>query len=103
MTIEAFYSVRFAVAPGPNEVAWGVAMLVFESGRIVGADSAGAWYDGEYQLDSDGILKAQGTVRIPPGVRAVQGVTAGVGGLSISFSFEVPYDQLESPLNVETS
>jgi transcriptional regulator with XRE-family HTH domain len=44
---EGMYQIQFHADNDPGK--WGVGSLIFESGRIYGADAGGAKYDGEYE------------------------------------------------------
>jgi len=54
----------------------GMGVLIFDSGKVYGADEAGVRYDGGYTFDEDRSLAAV-TIKVtfPPNVRAVQGIS----------------------------
>lgn len=66
--MEGFYSVTYQGSGG-----LGVAVLVLNDGRVVGADAAGGLYDGQYRSHGDGVGVTV-TVTIPPGTSLVTGV-----------------------------
>ena len=79
---EGFYKVDYAGAWG-----LGFAVLVFDSGVVVGADAMGGTYDGTYEWNPvTSQLDVQVQVKIPAGVTVVQGQVAPEGGLTFSAS-----------------
>jgi hypothetical protein len=53
-------------------VDWGVGILLFRAGRIVGADASGVLYDGTYQ-NAHGKITIKAAMTVPPGATLVQG------------------------------
>jgi hypothetical protein len=54
----------------------GMGVLIFDSGRVYGADEAGVRYDGDYLFDeSSGLADVKAKITFPPNVRAVQGIS----------------------------
>ena len=93
---EGFYKVDYAGVWG-----LGFAVLVFDSGVVVGADAMGGTYDGTYEWNpATSQLHVQVQVKIPAGVTVVQGQIAPEGGLtftaSCSFSREARNDVVQA-------
>ena len=85
---EGIYKVDYA-----GEMGLGFALLVIETGMVVGADAMGGTYDGTYEWNErTATLDVDVEVRVPEGVQLVQGQMAPAGGLtfraSCSFSRE---------------
>ena len=79
---EGFYKVDYAGTWG-----LGFAVMVFDSGVVVGADAMGGTYDGTYEWNpATSQLDVQVQVKIPAGVTVVQGEVAPEGGLTFSAS-----------------
>jgi len=54
----------------------GMGVLIFDCGRVYGADEVGVRYDGEYVFDENsGLADVKAKVTFPPNVRAVQGIS----------------------------
>lgn len=54
----------------------GIGVLIFDSGRVYGTDSAGVRYDGDYIYDEGtGLANVRIKVTYPPNVVAVQGIS----------------------------
>ena len=81
MDIDGFYAGYMTAAGGS-----GVALFVLRQGVLVGADMGAVQFDGNYSLQDDGSYAGTVTVKVPPGVTVIQGVTAPPPGLS----YEVP-------------
>lgn len=68
---EGMYGITFQSSEGE-----GVAVLVFENGRIYGADSRSVTYDGSYTFDPvAGLVDAVIKITFPPDVMSVFGVS----------------------------
>lgn len=97
---EGFYSVTYVGATG----AWGIAVIVLETGIIVGADPLGGRYDGTYSFNNrtemlDAIIK----VTVPSGVPLVTGVPAQDKEWSFEFPASFPRETSETPVLVQTT
>jgi hypothetical protein len=67
---DGMYGVEYAAAHGA-----GMACLIFDTGRIYGADPAGGKYDGEYFYDeTSGLADLSLKVTMPPNVPSVLGI-----------------------------
>jgi hypothetical protein len=84
MIVDGIYSVVFR---GVQD--WGLGMLLFSNGQIVGADSGGALYDGTFKVAGDNIL-ASVTMTVPPGVVLVQGTAAQPTEYVVPMDVNVP-------------
>lgn len=83
----------------------GFAMFSFREGKIHGADPLGVRFSGLYKVDDDGSLDGTVRVTVPSSDTVVQGVTAGVHGLTYEVklfvsraSLDNDYIRLETPL-----
>ncbi len=75
---EGMYQIQFHAGNDPNN--WGIGSLIFEGGRIYGADAGSAKYDGVYTTSSN-----------PEIVDVVMKVTFPSNGMSI-FGIVHPYE-----------
>ena len=67
---DGIFGIRFQ-----GQVSGGVGVLIFDNGRVYGADEARVRYDGEYLFDeSSGVANVKIKVTFPPNVRSVFGV-----------------------------
>jgi hypothetical protein len=83
----------------------GIAMYLFQNGKITGADPWGVLFDGDYHVGEDGQLVGEVTVTVPPNGEVIQGVSSGPSGIvykvPISFSGELAaadFIRVETPL-----
>lgn len=87
--LDGFYSMTYRGA-----VDWGIGMLVLRNGVIVGADAAGALYDGSYR--EEGLkVRIELTMSVPPGVTLVQGGPAQPTTYRVPVSVTVPISAVE--------
>ena len=77
--VEGFYSIAFTGATGSG---FGILMLV--KGIVVGADAAGATYDGTYRPGKDSSVEILVVMKAPAGVRLVQ------TGMPLQHAVELP-------------
>lgn len=68
---EGFYTVNYG-----GQAGGGAATVLFRAGTIHGFDTAGGAYDGTYQREPDGSLRASISFTLPPGVPLVTGTPA---------------------------
>jgi hypothetical protein len=68
--LDGIYTMRYR-----GTADWGMGMLIFERGRITGADFAGGLYDGSY-VERGPDIEVRMTMTVPPGVTLVQGTPA---------------------------
>lgn len=98
--MNGFYAGYFAGGAGN-----GLAMFVIVDGKISGADMAGVSFDGDFSENKESQLAGTVSVRVPPGVTVVQGITAPAQGLKYEVPFifpkkfdEEPFLELRTPL-----
>ena len=89
--MDGIYSIRFRGAAD-----WGMGLLMFRKGKIVGADVAGVQYDGTYSENEKEIF-VQIVMSVPAGVTLVQGYPAQPK------AFEVPFEATVAKLAIESS
>src|ERR1035437_2151568 len=65
--IDGIYSITFR---GRDD--WGMGMLILQKGSILGADSGGAQFDGQY-FERGPVVDVKMTMTVPPGATLVQG------------------------------
>ena len=83
---EGFYKVDYQ-----GKISLGFAVVVLDSGMVVGADFAGGIYDGTYKWNEQKqLLETKVTVQVPEGVQLVQGQTAGPGGCTFEVKCSFP-------------
>lgn len=99
--LDGFYSAYFTGTAGNA-----IAMFIFRSGTIVGADAGGGKYDGQYALAGDG-QHVDATVRfiLPIGSSTITGVAAQAEPLSLDVPLRLPLEfnrndvhRIETPL-----
>ena len=74
---EGFYRLEFQ-----GEQGLGCGILALDTGMVVGADTGGVEYDGEYAWsEKKELLDVDVTVRVPEGTRTVLGKIAPSGGM----------------------
>jgi hypothetical protein len=89
MNREGFYTLFFQGAAG-----WGGAILVLDTGLVVGADGGGGTYDGKYQYNpATNNLDLDIEVTMAPGSQSVLGVKAGSQPLKLPFKISIPRGQ----------
>jgi len=95
---EGMYAIEFA-----GSADRGVGALIFEQGRVYGADEAGVRYDGTYVFDEGrNVAEVQVKVTYPPNVEAVFGVTNPYEwSIDVMASFNPRLNS--GPVNVRTS
>ena len=92
------YLIEYAGADGH-----GYAALVFEDGRIFGADVAAARYDGSYEFNErTGLIDVQIRVEMPANVRSVVGVAQPFDWI-LEVTTAMPADQDVGRLQVKTN
>lgn len=100
---EGFYKVDYA-AEAHGEIGIGFALLALDTGMVVGADVTGGRYDGSYEWNErTQHLEMVVTAWIPEGVRAVQGHTAGPGGLEFEVRCSFPREPENQVVQADTS
>ncbi len=96
---EAFYSITFVGASG----SWGFGMIVMDTGKIIGADVAGARYDGSYQFNKrTNMIDASIKLTVPAGVELVQGTPAQPNEWTLEFQASLPPDTQDTPIGIDT-
>jgi hypothetical protein len=96
--INGFYAGYFAAAAGE-----GVAIFVLRNGILTGVDAGGITYDGTFEEASQGEFVVEATVKIPPLVPSIIGITGGEQGTSYSIEFKLPSSFLDQPfIRIET-
>lgn len=94
--IEGMYRVDFNGFTGA-----GIAILVFQGGRIFGSDTQ-VQFDGTYEpTGTPGEVTLHVTVNVPPGVDLVQGMNSGHRGFSYDIR-EIVDLQSQRPVTVQT-
>ena len=98
-SLEGFYAGYFTGREGH-----GLAMFVFQQGRVVGSDLGGITYDGEYRsADDPGSVEIAAHVTLPPGAQLIQGGTTSADGESYDIRVALPvhpdspFVRLETP------
>lgn len=94
---DGIYKIAFA-----TEKDWGIGLLIFYGGKIVGADAGAVLYDGSYKLNqSTGMVNTEIIISIPAGVETVFGIIQKHDwAFSLSPSF--PSKTTETPMLIET-
>ena len=92
MDLSGIYAGYMAAAGGQ-----GMALFVFNSGVIAGADMGGVQFDGSYRTNDDGTFTGTVDVKIPAGVTVIQGVTAPPAGLQYQVPLSMPADFISQP------
>jgi hypothetical protein len=96
---EGFYLVSFT-----GHFDSGSAIMVLDSGNIVGADVGGCQYDGIYQSNEEtGLIEASITLTVPPGTALVVGVPAQSHEWQLKFTATFKSEMPEHIIRVETS
>jgi len=68
---DGFYLIEFAGHAGV-----GAGMLIFDGGRIYGADQGGGQYDGQYEfIEATGLVEVTLRVQMPAGHMSVIGIS----------------------------
>jgi hypothetical protein len=94
--VEGIYAVFFS-----GTASEGYGLLVFQNGKITGADPMGVIFDGYYEIDTN--IRARIDVKAPPNGTLIQGVTAGPEGLTYQAQVDLSMDFLEKPfVSVQT-
>ena len=84
---EGFYSIAFGMK------GWGFGVAGFDTGEIVGADAAGATYDGTYTFNQKTeMIDAEVEVFGPPGAQMVTRQVAGAEGIRFKAKVSFPRD-----------
>lgn len=92
-SIDGFYRGYFTGAQGN-----GFALLVFQSGKLAGADALGVTFDGTYvRNEAGGGYIGHVVVAAPPNGTLVQGVTTGPNGMSYEVTLQIPANFLDMP------
>jgi hypothetical protein len=84
-SIEGFYAVYMSAKQGQ-----GFAMLVLRKGLVVGVDTAGFMFDGQYIDTGAEALSVSMSVKGPPNVPRLQGGMTGPQGEESKLSFHMP-------------
>ena len=94
---DGMYRVSMTGAQG-----FGIAVLVFDAGRVTGADQGGVLYDGfyEFQLSTNRTV-AKLRVTVPPGTYLVTGVTPPKGAM-FDIVVEIPGGSMPVQTKVQT-
>ncbi len=96
---EGFYSVEFVGHTGDS----GFGMFVLDTGQVVGADVAGALYDGTYQHNAKtDTVDATINLTVPPGVSLVMGVPAQPKEWTLELNVSFPRETSKTPIRVQT-
>jgi hypothetical protein len=97
LAVDGIYSMHFRGAAD-----WGMGILVLEGGKITGADSSGALYDGGYLVQGSEI-EVRMIVTVPPGVTLVQGTPARPTSYQFPIDMRMPANFLETqePVRME--
>ncbi|MCB9964778.1 MAG: hypothetical protein H6855_01695 [Rhodospirillales bacterium] len=85
--IDGFYSMFFTGMSGA-----GLGMLALKDGEILGADAAGATYDGGFKISEEGRVVGKVTLTVPPGGHLVTGAAAGSEPASWDIPLDLPKD-----------
>ena len=83
---EGFYSVAFR-----GNASWGIGLLAFETGKIIGVDIGGCCYDGDYTFNiTNSKIDCHIKITVPPGISLVQGVSPKNDQWSFEFDVSFP-------------
>jgi hypothetical protein len=82
--IDGIYSITFR---GRDD--WGMGMLILQKGSILGADSGGAQFDGQY-FERGPVVDVKMTMTVPPGATLVQGTKPQPFAYTIPVEIAVP-------------
>ncbi len=81
----------------------GFALLILKDGILTGVDTGRVIFDGTFENSNEGSIFGTVTVKAPPHITLIQGVTADANGLTYSANFSVPADFATKPyLRFET-
>ena len=95
---EGFYRLDFQGVQGR-----GCAILALDTGMVVGADTEGGTYDGEYVLnEKTRNLDVEVSIWVPEGTRTVQGNVAPQGGLQFRARCSFPREPDNHVVQAET-
>ena len=84
---EGMYAVQYNGPQG--QVGWG--MIVFESGKLWGADPLGTQFDGDYEYDSrTDELVAKVHINFRPNANLVTGHSVGADGMETDVDVRLP-------------
>ena len=95
--VDGFYSMRFAGSTSGV----GSGILALYDGILVGADSGGVFYDGQYAVES-GFLRVDVTLTVPPGVSLVLGTPPQSAQYQFSISVAIPLGDIEMLMPIDT-
>ena len=96
---EGFYSITYKGAEGDL----GFGILVLDTGAVIGADVAGARYDGTYVYNpKTEMIDTKLKLTVPAGVWLVTGVPAQDKEWSFNFVASFPRETSETPFRVDT-
>ena len=83
---EGFYRVDYQGIAG-----LGFAIMVLDTGDVIGADMMGGVYNGTYEWnDQTQLLDVTASGQVPEGVQLVQGVVAPAGGMELEIQCSFP-------------
>jgi hypothetical protein len=69
----------------------GLILMMMRNGKMTGVDPMGVMFDGDYSpIGSGEEWQATVTVKAPPGVTTVQGVSTGPSGITYKVSYVFP-------------
>lgn len=96
---EGFYSLIYTGSGGD----FGMAVLVFDTSQVVGADVAGGRYDGTYEYNSrTDQIDARVTATIPAGIPLVTGIPAQTQEWSFPINASFPRETTNTPIQIDT-
>lgn len=95
---DGMYLIEFAGQAGAGQ-----GTLIFDGGRIYGADVAAGQYDGEYQFnEATGLVDIKVRVRMPPDVESVIGIVQPFEWI-LAVETEMSPDQDRGQMQVRTN
>lgn len=95
--IDGMYRVTMTAAQG-----FGTAVLVFDSGRVTGADEGGVLYDGYFEFHpTTSTTVAKIRVTVPPGTYLITGVTPPKG-TAFDITVQIPAGAMPVAVQVQT-
>lgn len=75
-----------------GRVGRGFAILLFNKGRVTGADALGIQFDGSYVEREGGNVSVEMAVNAPPNIQLVQGGLTGHDGDQYTVALDLPPD-----------
>lgn len=88
--LDGIYTITFR-----GEADWGMGMLIFQDGQIIGADVGGVQYDGSY-IEEGTAVTFDVTMTVPPGSTLVQGTPARSTAYTVPVKTPIPRKAFET-------